>query len=122
MTTDSQPEQVATLSLWNSRRPYKAYDPNQPGHVEYMTECKQDARDVLAALRDAGYAVVRPDAWGKWLTLGTAHYDHLSTKCILAGWVAYRQSGSDPDRSDAVVRATLNTVRTIFATAERGES
>lgn len=59
----------------------------------------------------------------EWLTPGTAHYEHLHTKCVLAGWAAYRQhAGSEVVRSDAVVQATLNTVRDIFAAVERGES
>lgn len=132
MTTDSQPtpEQVVAEHR---------YRPQDHSTIEGYAYCwcgwatpvvlthtdalALHAAHVLAALRDAGYAVVKPGACGKWLTPGTAHYEHLHTKCVLAGWAAYRQhAGSEVVRSDAVVQATLDTVRDIFADAERGES
>lgn len=113
MTTDSQtPGKVVELAL-------EGRFPHSPLIVSAADLVAEVAID---ALRAAGYAVVQPAAHRKWLTPGTAYYDHLNTKCALAGWAAYRQPGTGAERSDAVVRATLDTVRDILDAADRGES
>ncbi|MBM7280334.1 hypothetical protein JTZ10_21555 [Gordonia rubripertincta] len=49
---------VIAWALWRERRPYKAFNPAEPNHVEAMTLYRRDAAAVVAAIRDSGLTVI----------------------------------------------------------------